>query len=191
MAMQRVLPLLSADLQDVQSLQPEGWSDIVPHIKFYVHAPFCYPIKVVVDNKLIAIGTTIIHSDTAWLAHIIVQKEYRNQGIGRLITKSLLHASLQQGCRTVYLLATALGAPVYLKSGFQPEGEYIFLKEVALPPDTEKATLPYMPSYENEILEFDRRVSGENRKKILQNHLKNAHIILNNNYVEGYFTEPG
>jgi N-acetylglutamate synthase-like GNAT family acetyltransferase len=185
--MLRLFPLLSSDLHDVRALQPEGWGDIMPHIEFYIQSPFCYPIKVVVDNKLIGIGTTIIHTDTAWLAHIIVSVENRNQGIGKLITESLLQSALTQGCTTVFLIATALGAPVYSKSGFQTEGEYVFLKELNVPSGFEKDTRSYSNHHKKEILEFDRRVSGEDRSKILQSHLKNAHIVLSQNRIEGYY----
>jgi hypothetical protein len=50
---QHIVPLLPADLQDVRALQPEGWGDIIPYIEFCVQSPFCYPVKVVLDNKLI------------------------------------------------------------------------------------------------------------------------------------------
>ena len=67
------------DMPLIAALQPEGW-DIISVIHFYTKASFCFPIKVTIDNKIIGIGTTIIHNDVAWLAHIIVHPDCRNQG---------------------------------------------------------------------------------------------------------------
>jgi len=69
-------------------LQPPEWQDIVPTFDYYTKAAFCFPIKVTIDNKIVGIGTTIIHNDIAWLAHIIVHPDKRNKGIGQLITQT-------------------------------------------------------------------------------------------------------
>jgi len=101
-------PLELPDLELITALQPPDWPNIIPSIEFYIISTFCFPIKLIIDNKIVGIGTTIIHNDIAWLAHIIVHPEHRNQGIGKIITQTLVD-SLQTKCDTIYLIATDLG----------------------------------------------------------------------------------
>ncbi|MBL0009542.1 MAG: GNAT family N-acetyltransferase [Saprospiraceae bacterium] len=100
----------------------------MPAIQFYITSDFCFPIKVSIDHKIAGTGTAIIHHDVAWLAHIIVHPDFRNQGIGKLITESLVKMAHAKSCDTLYLLATELGEPVYRKIGFETETEYLFFK---------------------------------------------------------------
>jgi GNAT superfamily N-acetyltransferase len=88
------------DIHALTGLTPEGWQNIVPIFDFYTKSNFCFPIKAVYDNKIVGIGTTIIHNDTAWLAHIIVHPDKRNQGIGQLITQTLIDRVKTKSCDT-------------------------------------------------------------------------------------------
>ena len=110
-------------------LQPQGWRDISPIFDFYSKSAFCFPVKATIDNKIVGIGTTVIHNDIAWLAHIIVHHDNRNKGIGQLITQTLVDSSKAKKCHTIYLIATDLGAPVYEKIGFETETEYLFFRQ--------------------------------------------------------------
>ncbi len=66
--------------------------------------------------------------NTAWLAHIIVDPEYRKRGIGSLIVCQLLDFLKNSGCETVSLIATELGYSVYKKAGFVEQTEYAFFE---------------------------------------------------------------
>ena len=88
----------------------------------------CFPFKASIENKIVGIGTTILHHETAWLAHIIVHPEYRNRGIGKMITQALVDHSYSKGRKTIYLIATELGLPVYRRLGFESETEYTIFK---------------------------------------------------------------
>ena len=83
-------PFTSNDIQLLTLLQPEGCPDIIPVYTFYDASSFCFPIKITIANELVGVGTTIMHKDVTWLAYIIVHNDYRNKGIGKLITKSLI-----------------------------------------------------------------------------------------------------
>src|SRR5690242_17103555 len=119
--------LTNEDLPQVSGLQPEGWPSIIPSYQFYLQSSFCFPLKLSVDNQLAGVGTAIVHANTAWLAHIIVDPRQRNKGIGTDITKALIQLAEKYYCRTILLLATTLGEPVYTKLGFRKELDYIFL----------------------------------------------------------------
>lgn len=54
-----------SETDKLKELQPEGWPDIIPKFEFYIKSDFYFPIKATIENKIIGIGTTIIHGDSA------------------------------------------------------------------------------------------------------------------------------
>ena len=176
------------DMPLIAALQPEGW-DIISVIHFYTKASFCFPIKVTIDNKIIGIGTTIIHNDVAWLAHIIVHPDFRNQGIGRLITQALIDRAHAEQCETIYLLATELGEPVYKKLGFEVETEYVSFKGEKLNDDLadDENIKSYRSEFKKEISILDQLVSGEDRLFHLEQYLSNGFVYLQDNNAVGYY----
>lgn len=181
--------LTPKDLPELLELQPEGWTDITPYFQFYFDSPFCHPIKIVEDNKMIGIGTNILHKSSAWIAHIIVHPEFRNRGIGGLVTKSLLDTIDTAKHPTISLIATPMGEPVYKKLGFQAEGDYLFFKNEkykATPEENPNITLAE-PAFYDEILAFDQMASGEDRSVLLEPHLKHIKIFRDQQSVQGFY----
>jgi GNAT superfamily N-acetyltransferase len=178
--------LAPRDLPEVAALQPEGWSDITGYFTFYLHSNFCRPIKIVFDNQLVGVGNAIMHHDTAWLSHIIVDVQYRNHGLGALITKNLVDIVHKQKINTILLIATKSGEPVYRKIGFEKETEYqSFVQEKKLMMDDE--SIPFHPSYEKQIQELDKKISGESRSALLKPHLQHARLIVDNASLKGFY----
>ena len=187
-----VQPLNAEDLNFVRELQPPDWSNIVPIHEYYLNSKFCYPVKIIIDKKIVGIGTTVIHHDAAWLAHIIVNPEYRNHGIGRFITAKLIEIAGSNNKETIYLLATELGAPVYKKLGFETEIEYAFYNGGSIDSGWESHPniQPYTSQYKNQVFALDTLSTGENRAIRLEEHIENSLLYINNNKVEGFYM-PG
>jgi GNAT superfamily N-acetyltransferase len=170
-------------------LQPEGWDNIMEKFAFYAKSDFCYPVKVREKNKIIGIGSTIVHGDTAWLGHIIVHPEKRNLGIGKMITERLLEISVAKKCKTVNLIATELGEPVYRKFGFETETEYLFFKDIPLDgaDSISENIIPFSSEYLNDLIALDQKISDESRGEHISGHLAEGYIFLENNEVQGYY----
>ncbi len=177
------------DIKLISDLQPTDWQNIIPTIEFYTNTDFCFPIKVIIEEKIVGIGTTIIHDDIAWLAHIIVHPDHRNQGIGSVITQTLVGNLKTRNCETIYLIATELGEPVYKKNGFETETEYLFFKDIKINGSwkTPKNLVAFKDCFKVEIANLDLQVSGENRLFHLEKQLPSGHVYLQNNVVEGFY----
>lgn len=178
-----------SDIDLLKDLQPTGWQDIIPIFDFYTNSVFCFPIKATIDNKIVGIGTTIIHNDIAWLAHIIVRPDNRNNGIGRLITQTLIDSLKAKNCDTIYLIATDLGAPVYEKLGFETETEYLCFKDIQTDMGwtiSKNITL-FTDDFKEHIANIDRHVSGEDRMLQIQQHLTYGYVYLQDKIIEGYY----
>ena len=174
------------DLPLISGLQPEGWLSILPYYEFYAKSDFCIPLKAVVDNKIVGIGTAIFHDVSGWLGHIIVEKQFRNQGIGTGITKALMDELNQRQVETMSLVATPMGEPVYHKLGFQKETVYVFLHKGKTVP-TNNVVSPFEAKFKESILNLDKHVSGENRSKLLEPHFTNAHLVFEDDCLSGFY----
>lgn len=177
------------DINKLHELQPEGWPDIIQHFQFYVSSKFCHPIKIVTSDKIVGIGSAIFHGDSAWLGHIIVPPAFRNKGIGKVVTKTLIDIVEASKIKTISLIATDLGEPVYTKLGFEKNTDYKFYKRdepSELPVDT-KHVKDAEPEAFAEILELDRQVSGEDRSALLNPHLPAGKLYMDKFGVQGFY----
>jgi hypothetical protein len=180
------------DLNEIKLLQPEGWSDIIPDIGYYIRSEFCNPMKVIIDNVIIGIGVSIIYGTTAWLAHIIVDSGFRNKGIGHQIVQELLKGIKNTPVETCLLTATELGKPVYIKAGFRTIAEYVFMNREK--PWQEQSIsvniIDFQEKFREQILQIDKLVSAENREQLLADFISGAKVYTMGDAVLGYFI-PG
>ena len=178
-----------ADLDEIRGLQPEDWSDIIPEFEFYIQSPFCCPIKTRKDGKIVGVGATIAFKNTGWIAHIIVDHEYRNKGFGAQIVNELLDILKRDSVETCSLIATELGKPVYLKAGFRIAAEYSFFqreKQWVECPVSENV-IPLKENHRTMIYGLDRLISGEKRELLLKDYLSNASVYVENRKMVGYY----
>lgn len=178
------------DIEQIKSLQPDGWSDISEAYKFYCKNDYCNPIKVTLDGKIIGIGSSIMFDKTAWLGHIIVDIDYRNQGIGSKIVDLLQNGIKEKGIETTLLIATELGEPVYKKAGFRKVSDYKFFKKEnnCIEKKFSKNILPYNKTFYEALIQFDRYVSGENRERLLKEFIETSYVYIDDNKnIQGFF----
>jgi GNAT superfamily N-acetyltransferase len=177
------------DLGEIANLQPEGWPDITPEFEYYINKDFCHPLKIKEDNKIVGVGTSIVFGKTGWLAHIIVDKNYRNKGIGYQIVEELLKGLKNKSIETCLLIATEPGKPIYIKAGFRIVTEYSYLKRekpwIELP--ISKNVSSFRDEYKSMILEMDRKISGETRASLISDYLDNSIVFTENNELKGYY----
>ena len=181
-----IKPLTINDIEEVDKVQPKEWGSIAHHITHYISSPHCRPIKLVDDDKIIGIGTTILHKDTAWLAHIIVHESQRNKGLGTLITRALISSIDKSTYNTILLVATELGEYVYKKLGFETEGEYAVFKDVTIETETSPLIIPFEEKYREQVYSLDTKAYGENRKNSINTHIPDALLFIKDNKVEGF-----
>ena len=177
------------DLDQIRKLQPEGWPPIIPEFEFYIKSDFCFPLKVQVDDKIVGVGVSIVHESTAWIAHIIVDSNCRNRGIGSQIVDKLLKNLKKKSVVSCSLIATELGKPVYEKAGFRIVTEYTFLKRERPWKNypVSKNIISYKEEFQSQIFELDKKIYGENREKLLKGYVENSLIYEENKKVSGCF----
>jgi len=184
----QIKSLVKKDIPLLPPLQQDGWANIEFAFNYFVDTSFCFPIKAIIDNKIVGTGATIVHNDVAWIACIIVDNEYRCRGIGLQITKTLVDIAKKNHCSTMYLIATELGEHVYKKVGFITETEYLVHKNVAKKDWIISAHIhAYEDKYREQIIALDRKTSGEDRMNDIGGYLADGFVYLSDDHVEGYY----
>lgn len=164
------------DIPLLPALEPEGWGDIRPRFDYFLRSECCKPIKIEENGDLAAVGTTIFHADTVWFACIITHPGHRNKGLGSAITRYLIQSADPTLYRTIYLDATEFGYPVYLKQGFEVEGQYAHLKREGDGPAKPESPFiqPFNENFRKAAYALDRFVSGEDRRGVMAEFLADA-----------------
>ncbi len=71
------------------------------------------------DGQIVATGVATISGLVGWVGTIWVTPLWRRRGLGRAITEAVIDQLEGAGCRTLLLVATAAGRPVYERLGFE------------------------------------------------------------------------
>lgn len=148
-----------ADWEAFLQLEPEG----------------CFVAEV--DGKVVATATAIQYGlDLGWIGMILVDLEYRRRGIATLLMQHSIDYLEQNSCRCIKLDATAEGAEVYQRMGF--EVEYQVERWRRDPGPLEKTDLPGLCPAREATLEGLRRsdfdVFGADRTRLLRWYLHNG-----------------
>ena len=123
-------------------------------------------------KKVIGTATAINYADdVSWIGMVLVDKDYR----GRKVSKFLLSNLFEQldSCKLLKLDATPAGQPIYQNLGFKDE--YLIHRITAISvllkalPILDESSLEHV-SINNipEIVEYDKRVFGANRKQLIE-----------------------
>lgn len=177
------------DLAQLRKLRPEGWPDIVPEFKYYIKSDHCYSIKVNDDNNIIGTGALINYEDSAWIAHVIVDTNYRRRGIGSKIMFDLMEKFEILKAETCFLIATEAGIPLYKEFGFKELSEYVFFQREKPWKDNlpDAHIFPIGIVYHDAIFELDRLISGEDRRILFKEFLDSGFAYMIDNKLSGFY----
>jgi GNAT superfamily N-acetyltransferase len=185
-----IQPFKESDLARISHLQPVGWESILPFFRFYLDAAFCIPLKIEERGSIVATGAVVLHAETAWLAHIIVEPQMRRKGLGLLVTQELIALAEKHGRHVQLLIATSMGAPLYECCDFRVSCDYRFYHHSAT---GEMETSPQIRALEHAdrvaVESLDKRASGEDRHLLLSRYCDSGWVYADsdNKEILGYF----
>lgn len=187
----QIHPLLKSDISHLTHLQPEDWNDIRNVFNQFIRFDFFYPVKALFQERIVGVGEVLFNKNTAWIGVIVVDKAFRNKGIGTLITDYLSKFIVSKNKSTQLLLATPLGQPVYQKLGFRHVSDYVFLKrnQEEKPLDFQAkhgCVKHYDHRFFEEMVTLDTLATGENRQAILKRFTTNCLLFVDRE-LQGFF----
>jgi len=128
--------------------------------------------------KVVGTAATICYENRfAWIGMVLVDPEYRKQGIGtQLLNKTIEHLD-HSNISTTKLDATPLGKPLYTKLGFISEFEierWILKRPATIPTIPSSLPAPLTERQEREVFKLDRESFGADRSFLLRSLCKQA-----------------
>jgi GNAT superfamily N-acetyltransferase len=146
-----------------------GWGDRQLFFRFVTAAPACRPLVAVADGEIVGTGIGTANGPVGWVGTIFVTPGHRGRGLGMALTQAVVDALGEAGCRTLVLVATEQGRPMYERLGFELQTTYRTLEAPGLPdagpPD--RRIRPFRRSDLDAMALLDRAATGEDRRHLL------------------------
>ena len=115
-----VRPMLPADVAAAADAVRRGdWGDREAFFRFATGHPNCHPILAERDGEIVGTGVATVSGRVGWVGTIWVAPALRSRGLGRALTEAVIGELEGSGCRTLLLVATEAGRPVYERLGFE------------------------------------------------------------------------
>src|SRR5688572_32611960 len=118
--------MTAADIEPaVAAILADDWGDRRAWFEFAVAHSECRAFVAEDDGgAILGTGIVTINGPVAWIGTIWVAPTDRGQGLGRVLTEAPIEAAEAAGCRTVVLVATGAGQPLYERLGFTEQTWY-------------------------------------------------------------------
>ena len=147
----------------------DDWGDRRTWLRFVAAHPACRA-AVAVDDRGQAFATAVatINGPVAWIGTVWVAPQRRRTGIGLALTQAVTDAARAAGCRTLILVATDAGRPLYERMGFEVATWYLTMEAPGLPAGpVDPRIRPFRQDDLAAMGALDAAATGEDRHHLL------------------------
>jgi GNAT superfamily N-acetyltransferase len=166
-----IRPMRAADTEPAAELLRRGdWGERLVFFDWAVGQPTVVPLVAERDGEVVGTGVGSVHGSVGWVGTIFVEPARRGSGLGRAVTRAVIDELEARGCRTLVLIATSMGRPVYEREGFEILDDQVRFSIDGLPDDAgppDPLVRPYASSDLDAIVALDRFATGEDRRAVL------------------------
>jgi GNAT superfamily N-acetyltransferase len=144
-----------------------GWGDRRVWFTFAATHERCVPLIAELDDEVVGTAVGTVNGSAGWVGTVFVAPAARGRGVGGALTDATIEALEASGCRTLVLVATDEGRPIYERRGFEVETSYLILETTG----TGAGGSPLRPFREEDLeamTVLDRQGTGENRRHLLR-----------------------
>ena len=147
------------------------WGDRRTWFEFATTQPACAPfVATDPDGRVVGTGVATRNGAVGWVGTIWVELEGRRRGLGRALTQATIDALESAGCRTLLLVATDQGLPLYERMGFAVQTHYRILEAPGVDPAdvaSDPGVRPFRPADLDALARLDHASTGEDRRHAL------------------------
>ena len=172
--------MTAADIEPAtRAILADDWGDRRAWFEFAAMHPHCR-VFVAEDEDGAVVGTAVVtvNGPVAWIGTIWVASKARGRGLGTALTMATIDAADAAGARTLLLVATDAGRPLYERLGFATQTAYVTLEAPGLVssagsgpgPAGEAGAGPvraFRPTDLDALAALDRVATGEDRSHLL------------------------
>lgn len=165
-----IRPMLAADIPPAAEIMRRGeWGDRTVFLDWAVGAPSCDPIVAEDDGRILGTGVATAYGPVGWVGTIFVDPEHRGQGLGRALTQAVVERLEARGCRTLLLIASDYGRPLYEREGFSVQTVHRRFAAPGSPPrPDDEQVRPFRPEMLSGILSLDADANGVDREPVIR-----------------------
>jgi hypothetical protein len=119
-----------------------------------------------VDGALVGTGVGTANGSVGWVGTIWVDPAQRGAGLGRALTQAVIDGLEAGDCRTLVLVATEEGLPLYERMGFELQTRYRILEAPGLDPAavaSDPDVRPFGRADLDAVCALDLAATGEDR----------------------------
>ncbi|MEO9894140.1 GNAT family N-acetyltransferase [Aurantibacter sp.] len=172
-----IRPMLIEDMDSIMQLKnAEQWNQTELDWSLLINLNPKHCFVACYKNKILGTVTAMIYGNKlAWIGMMLVSKDYRGLGIGKLLMNTIIESL--KSITSIKLDATLAGIPVYKKLGFKTTQEVLRMTSTLLlslkeAPLYDTTLQPITKNNINEIAEFDKKAYGVNRLALFMQLLK-------------------
>jgi GNAT superfamily N-acetyltransferase len=166
-----VRPMRPDDLPGLTAaILADDWGDRRSWLEFVTRHPGCRAM-VAADGDDVAFATAVVtlNGPVGWIGTVWVDPARRRGGVGRALTAAVVDEADAAGCRTLVLVATDAGRPLYEGLGFSVQTWYVTVEAPGLPPGpSDPRVRPFRPTDLPGMLALDRSATGEDRRHLVE-----------------------
>ena len=166
-----IRPMLATDTSPAAELLRLGdWGERLLFFDWAIGQPTVAPLVAERDGEIVGTGVGSAHGPVGWVGTIFVEPARRGSGLGRAVTRAVIDELEARGCRTLVLIATSMGRPVYKREGFEILDEQVRFSIDGLPADDrppDPFIRPFAPADCDAVAALDRFATGEDRRAVL------------------------
>jgi GNAT superfamily N-acetyltransferase len=118
-------------------------------------------------EKRLGIATCISYGKIGWFGNLIVEKQFRREGVGSLLLKHALDYLRGRGVESIGLYAVRDLADFYGRFGFKKDIEFTVLHHEKLTLTSHVKLSPVLPQDIQNVADFDAACFGASREKLL------------------------
>jgi len=171
-ATQLIREMAAADVAPAaELLRRDDFGDRQSFFEWALTQPNVKPFVAEDDGRIVGTGVASAHGATGWVGVIFVAPECRGGGLGRRITRTVIDHLEANGARSIILIASPMGQPIYEGEGFRVlEQQVRFTIEGRSPAETppDPRLRPFAPSDLKALVALDRSVTGEDRASVIR-----------------------
>jgi GNAT superfamily N-acetyltransferase len=165
--------MTTADIEPaVAAILADDWGDRRAWFEFAVAHPESHAFVAEDDDgAIVGTGIVTINGPVAWIGTIWVAPTARGRGLGRALTETPIEEAEGAGSRTLVLVATDAGQPLYERLGFAVQTWYRTMEAPGLATAPDDRDEPVVRAFRLDDLEtmtaLDREATGEDRRHLL------------------------
>jgi GNAT superfamily N-acetyltransferase len=163
-------PMRASDVDGLSAaILADDWGDRHSWLAFVTGHPACRAMVAAdADDTAFATAVVTLNGPVGWIGTVWVAPDHRRSGVGRDLTAAVIDEADAAGCRTLVLVATDAGRPLYEGLGFEVQTWYVTVEAEGLPMGPADPRIrPFRTGDLPAMLALDAAATGEDRRHLL------------------------